>query len=146
MIFGCQMSLPIICMLNIHYYYLINSIDKNEIKLVYLRLEAEDYLIKPLAVVYSNGFVLVIPSKKYVVRCTEDKDHLYTCTITFGSWTYSNKDIDLVLSSDQLDLDLYENKDFEIVDSDVVRTEKKYSCCPELYISLKYTIQLRRKV
>ncbi|CAD5126982.1 DgyrCDS14976 [Dimorphilus gyrociliatus] len=114
--------------------------------IAYNLLEAEDYLIKPLAVVYSNGFVLVIPSKKYVVRCTEDKDHLYTCTITFGSWTYSNKDIDLVLSSDQLDLDLYENKDFEIVDSDVVRTEKKYSCCPELYISLKYTIQLRRKV
>ncbi|CAD5126530.1 DgyrCDS14636 [Dimorphilus gyrociliatus] len=108
-------------------------------------LDPEQYVIKPLACLYPNGQVLVIPSKKYAVRCPKDKNGEYVCSISFGSWTYNKNEINVLLGSDSLDLEYYETNDFEVVSSNVVRTEKKYSCCPELYAIITYTINLKRR-
>lgn len=96
--------------------------------------------------VYSSGTVIFIPSLQREVKCSEQSTPGFckniTCEWKFGSWVYSNLQLDIQFYNDKAELDLEDyNKDFRyaLVESRAVREDKKYDCCEELYPSITYT-------
>ncbi|XP_078360137.1 neuronal acetylcholine receptor subunit alpha-3-like isoform X1 [Oculina patagonica] len=69
------------------------------------------------------------------------------CDLHFGSWTYDGLRVDLVNSSASVDLASYmASGEFQMVEAPVNRIIVKYSCCPEPYPNVIYTLHIRRKV
>ncbi|CAG2231972.1 neuronal acetylcholine receptor subunit alpha-10-like [Mytilus edulis] len=101
---------------------------------------------EPNAVISQNGDVIVVPVNQYETdNCTKNDD-VIECQFKFGSWTYSGNEIELAVVSPHMMLDNYrENPEYEIVGSSAVRNEQKYSCCPEMYYDILYTIQIKRR-
>ncbi|UJR21933.1 hypothetical protein I4U23_025002 [Adineta vaga] len=68
------------------------------------------------------------------------------CTLKFASWTYDSARIDLSAKSPSGDLtNFMANSEWEIVRLHVKKNVVKYSCCPETFPDLTYTIQMRRR-
>ncbi|GMR37464.1 hypothetical protein PMAYCL1PPCAC_07659 [Pristionchus mayeri] len=68
------------------------------------------------------------------------------CTMTFSSWTYDQKGIDYFPYSNKIGTTNYlENEGWYMMDTQVVRSEVKYKCCPAKYTLLQLTLHLRRK-
>ncbi|CAH3144231.1 unnamed protein product [Pocillopora meandrina] len=69
------------------------------------------------------------------------------CDLHFGSWTYDGLRVDLLNASNSVDLVSYmPSGEFEMVEAPVKRTIVKYSCCPEPYPNVIFTLHIRRKV
>ncbi|XP_068711233.1 neuronal acetylcholine receptor subunit alpha-7-like isoform X3 [Montipora foliosa] len=69
------------------------------------------------------------------------------CDLHFGSWTYDGLRVDLVNASEGVDLKSYmESGEFKMVEAPVKRIVLKYSCCPEPYPNVIFTLHIRRKV
>ncbi|KXJ13444.1 neuronal acetylcholine receptor subunit alpha-3 isoform X2 [Exaiptasia diaphana] len=69
------------------------------------------------------------------------------CKLQFGSWTYDGLRVDLVNMSAAVDLKAYmPSGEFEMIDAPVDRIIIKYSCCPEPYPNIIFTLHIRRKV
>ena len=64
-----------------------------------------------------------------------------------GSWTYNKANLDLEPSdkySQKLDLEYFQNKRIDVIDSDIFKEEKSYDCCPdEIYPSITYSIKFK---
>ncbi|XP_035697059.1 neuronal acetylcholine receptor subunit alpha-10-like [Branchiostoma floridae] len=68
------------------------------------------------------------------------------CILHFGSWTHTGVQVDLQNASDAADLsDFADNGEWWLMGMPVRREEKFYSCCPEPYPNLKFSINLRRR-
>ncbi|CAH1240057.1 CHRNA10 [Branchiostoma lanceolatum] len=68
------------------------------------------------------------------------------CLLHFGSWTHTGIQVDLQNVSDAADLsDFADNGEWWLLGMPVRREEKFYSCCPEPYPNLKFSINLRRR-
>lgn len=66
--------------------------------------------------------------------------------MTFGSWSYDGKAVDIQLLYDDIELrDYVENTEWEYVNSTIIRNVKRYPCCPEPYGDITYNITLRRR-
>jgi hypothetical protein len=102
------------------------------------------------AVLFSKRPVTIV----YTAECL----HLYwpigeqNWTFVFGSWTYSQDDMDLfgpknmpLPCTDCLDLDEFQNKHIEIKSTSITKEVKKYDCCPENYVSLHVNIVFKHK-
>ncbi|XP_048578437.1 neuronal acetylcholine receptor subunit alpha-10 isoform X2 [Nematostella vectensis] len=69
------------------------------------------------------------------------------CTLHFGSWTYDGLRVDLTNMSASVDLSSYmPSGEFEMINAPVDRIIVRYSCCPEPYPNLVFTLHIRRKV
>lgn len=69
------------------------------------------------------------------------------CPLTFGSWTYTGNYLNLTNKSFSADLRKYTvSGEWQLVSMPVSRNVVKYSCCPDPYIDVTYTIVVRRKV
>ncbi|XP_074609983.1 neuronal acetylcholine receptor subunit alpha-3-like isoform X3 [Acropora palmata] len=69
------------------------------------------------------------------------------CDLHFGSWTYDGLRVNLVNVSKGVDLKSYmPSGEFEMVEAPVERKVIRYSCCPEAYPNLFFTLHIRRKV
>lgn len=69
------------------------------------------------------------------------------CDLHFGSWTYDGLRVDLLNASTSVDLASYmKSGEFQMVEAPVKRIIVKYSCCPEPYPNVIYTLHIRRKV
>ncbi|XP_031567053.1 neuronal acetylcholine receptor subunit alpha-2-like isoform X2 [Actinia tenebrosa] len=69
------------------------------------------------------------------------------CDLLFGSWTYDGLRVDLWNMSNGVDLKAYmPSGEFEMIEAPVKRIIIKYSCCPEPYPNLEFTLHIRRKV
>ena len=70
------------------------------------------------------------------------------CKLKIGSWRYNGFDIDLRLleSTNGIDLkNLEANSVWELKSVTAVRNLVKYTCCPEPYYDVTYTLEFRRK-
>ena len=66
------------------------------------------------------------------------------CTIKFGSWTYNGFKLNLETSN--IDTSTYVlNEEWGLVNATAKRNEVYYECCPEPYLDITYTINLRKK-
>ncbi|XP_054707560.1 neuronal acetylcholine receptor subunit alpha-7-like [Uloborus diversus] len=103
--------------------------------------------------VYNNGDVLWVPPYTIKSRCPMPdlkKNHkgVIECCIKFGSWTYSENELDLQLLSKKVDLtNFYDiHPDWKLVHVISERKSKKYPCCVEKYPSVEFNITLRRRI
>ncbi|KAI8517064.1 hypothetical protein Bbelb_056450 [Branchiostoma belcheri] len=72
-----------------------------------------------------------------------DQQH---CILHFGSWTHTGVQVDLQNASAAADLsDFADNGEWWLLGMPVSREEKFYSCCPEPYPNLKFSIDLKRR-
>ncbi|XP_022668185.1 neuronal acetylcholine receptor subunit alpha-7-like isoform X2 [Varroa destructor] len=102
-------------------------------------------------VVRSNGSCNYIPPGIFKSTCKIDitwfpfDDQM--CELKFGSWTYAGLQLDLRLNSeDGGDLSSYiQNGEWDLLGLPGVRNEITYTCCPEPYIDITYTIKIRRR-
>lgn len=70
-----------------------------------------------------------------------------TCTMVFGSWTFTGSFLNLSLVREAADLSGYTlSGEWDLLEAKAKRNVVKYSCCPDPYIDITYTFVIRRKL
>ncbi|GFN91884.1 neuronal acetylcholine receptor subunit alpha-7 [Plakobranchus ocellatus] len=72
-----------------------------------------------------------------------------TCSLKFGSWTYDGNalNMDFVGGLEHMDMsDYVQSNEWDVVENVGVRNVKYYTCCPEPYPDMTFTLRLKRKV
>ncbi|KAG7161976.1 Neuronal acetylcholine receptor subunit alpha-7-like 5, partial [Homarus americanus] len=71
---------------------------------------------------------------------------IQSCRMMWASWTYDGYQLDLVKQMDRGDMSNYQsNGEFDLVEFSAARNITYYSCCPEPYPDITFTIKLRRR-
>jgi len=83
-------------------------------------------------------------------RCEIDIEYFpfddQKCHIKFVSWTYNGFKVDLHRYNYTADLASYmPSGEFELIEAKAIRAIDKYTCCPEPYPYVRFTIHIRRK-
>ncbi|CAG5136305.1 unnamed protein product, partial [Candidula unifasciata] len=106
-----------------------------------------------LVVVEHTGDLLWMPQAILNSSCTFDTLFFpfddQTCHLKFGSWTYNGDklNIDFIGGHQEINLDDYmQSNEWDLVKNVAVRNVKFYTCCPEPYPDLTFTLQMKRKV
>lgn len=102
----------------------------------------------PRVFIFNSGSVSWFPPTTIVTNCVQSEYDIKTvfCLMTFGSWSYDEKAVDIELMYNDIELrDYQENSKWELRNSTVVRNVRKYPCCPEPYADVTYNITLRRR-
>ncbi|XP_043950256.1 acetylcholine receptor subunit alpha-type acr-16 isoform X8 [Drosophila biarmipes] len=102
-------------------------------------------------VVKHNGSCLYVPPGIFKSTCKIDITWFpfddQHCEMKFGSWTYDGNQLDLVLNSeDGGDLsDFITNGEWYLLAMPGKKNTIVYACCPEPYVDITFTIQIRRR-
>ncbi|XP_058446829.1 neuronal acetylcholine receptor subunit alpha-7 isoform X2 [Malaya genurostris] len=102
-------------------------------------------------VVKHNGSCLYVPPGIFKSTCKIDITWFpfddQHCEMKFGSWTYDGNQLDLVLNSDDGgDLsDFITNGEWYLIGMPGKKNTITYQCCPEPYVDITFTIQIRRR-
>ncbi|XP_043065234.1 neuronal acetylcholine receptor subunit alpha-7 [Drosophila ficusphila] len=102
-------------------------------------------------VVKHNGSCLYVPPGIFKSTCKIDITWFpfddQHCEMKFGSWTYDGNQLDLVLNSeDGGDLsDFITNGEWYLIAMPGKKNTIVYACCPEPYVDITFTIQIRRR-
>ncbi|XP_034024272.1 neuronal acetylcholine receptor subunit alpha-10a [Thalassophryne amazonica] len=68
------------------------------------------------------------------------------CRFTYGSWTYSGNQVDILNALESADLaDLVENVEWEVLGMPAKRNVILYGCCADPYPDVTYTLKLKRR-
>lgn len=114
--------------------YSIYSLDKME-------MLSSDYLV----LAKHDGSMIWIPAMKFTVACPAVRGG-YHCSWKFGSWVTDMQRLDIRLLQKDIDLSDYTpNPEWVVSDSTAVRHEKKYPCCPEMYVDITYGLNVKRR-
>ncbi|XP_046387407.1 acetylcholine receptor subunit alpha-like 1 [Ischnura elegans] len=102
------------------------------------------------SIVHEDGMVLWVPPSLLRVFCDLDLRRWpfdrQTCVLRLGSWTYDGDQVDLQLDDTEAEMDLMvPNTQWEIVSMTRKRNVAFYSCCPEAYIDVTFTLTLQRR-
>ncbi|CAG5129706.1 unnamed protein product, partial [Candidula unifasciata] len=107
-----------------------------------------------LCVISSNGHVSWIPQAVFKSSCSIDIRYFpfdeQICHLKFGSWTYDGTKVDLQIqhASNTSGFDMLHytpSNEWDIVESRATRIVKTYDCCPEHYVTIDFTLVIRRK-
>ncbi|KYN08099.1 Neuronal acetylcholine receptor subunit alpha-7 [Cyphomyrmex costatus] len=102
-------------------------------------------------VVTHNGSCLYVPPGIFKSTCKIDITWFpfddQHCDMKFGSWTYDGNQLDLVLNSQEGgDLsDFIMNGEWYLIGMPGKKNTIMYQCCPEPYVDVTFTIQIRRR-
>lgn len=107
-----------------------------------------------LVVINNTGEVLWIPHRIYRASCAVDVTSYpfdtQTCDMTFGSWAYHGNEIDLGFYDDMEMLDISdlerESTSWDIISKGEYRKSQYYDCCDDPYVTLTFTLSMRRKL
>ncbi|XP_066956599.1 neuronal acetylcholine receptor subunit alpha-6-like isoform X1 [Macrobrachium rosenbergii] len=102
--------------------------------------------------VYPSGMVLWVPPALFQVECPLDFTYwpydLQQCHLVIGSWTSHGWQIDLQLfhNNSEVQLGAYwePSHEWQFQSGTIWRQETKYACCPEPYVSITITLNLKR--
>ncbi|XP_041364462.1 neuronal acetylcholine receptor subunit alpha-2-like [Gigantopelta aegis] len=106
-----------------------------------------------LVVVDYTGDLLWMPQA--IINSSCALDTLYfpfdeqVCSLKFGSWTYhgGKLNIDFIDGMNKMDVSEYiKSNEWDVIENTGVRNVKYYTCCPEPYPDLTFSLRLRRKV
>jgi len=112
----------------------------NMISIEYLRGQRESVVVR------SDGGVTWIPPFKMISTCAIENTDAANCKLKFGSWTYNGFKLNISMQSSSADLGNYApHPAWDIVSAAGRRNEVIYECCPEPYLDITYTIQLRKR-
>uniref|UniRef100_A0A7N8XHX1 Cholinergic receptor, nicotinic, alpha 10a n=1 Tax=Mastacembelus armatus TaxID=205130 RepID=A0A7N8XHX1_9TELE len=68
------------------------------------------------------------------------------CRLTYGSWTYSGNQLDILNAMESADLaDLVENVEWEVLGMPAKRNIILYGCCADPYPDVTYILKLKRR-
>nr|AFU82561.1 nicotinic acetylcholine receptor alpha6 subunit isoform XIV [Periplaneta americana] len=102
-------------------------------------------------VVRRDGGCLYVPPGIFKSTCKMDITWFpfddQHCDMKFGSWTYDGNQLDLVLNSEEGgDLsDFITNGEWYLIGMPGKKNTIVYQCCPEPYVDVTFTIQIRRR-
>ncbi|XP_018024328.1 neuronal acetylcholine receptor subunit alpha-10 [Hyalella azteca] len=101
-------------------------------------------------IVKSNGEVTWLSHGIYRSSCEMNVEYfpfdVQSCKMKWSSWTYDGYQLDLAQQMEEGDMSNYKpNGEFDLDAFTSVRTVAIYSCCPEPYPDITYTILLRRR-
>ncbi|XP_022258640.1 neuronal acetylcholine receptor subunit alpha-7-like isoform X4 [Limulus polyphemus] len=101
-------------------------------------------------VVQHNGSCSYIPPGIFKSTCKIDITWFpfddQKCVMKFGSWTYDGNALDLLLPSEEADLSTYiDNGEWDLRGFPGVRNLIYYTCCPEPYVDITFTLHIRRR-
>ncbi|GFS16046.1 neuronal acetylcholine receptor subunit alpha-7 [Elysia marginata] len=104
-----------------------------------------------LAVVDYNGNILWMPQAILRSSCTFNTKYfpfdVQFCWLKFGSWTYNGNKLNIEFV-DQHSFDLSDyvtSNEWDITENKAVRNVKYYTCCPDPYPDLTFSLRLKRK-
>ncbi|XP_041363070.1 neuronal acetylcholine receptor subunit alpha-5-like isoform X2 [Gigantopelta aegis] len=102
-------------------------------------------------VVSYTGSILWMPQAVYRSSCEIDVSSfpfdVQTCKLKFGSWTYDGTKVDLEVFGQQVQIDLTEyvpSNAWQILQAPAKKNVEKYTCCPEPYVDLTFTLVFQR--
>nr|XP_050855690.1 acetylcholine receptor subunit alpha-type acr-16 isoform X4 [Vespula vulgaris] len=113
--------------------------------------EGFDGTFQTNVVVAHNGSCLYVPPGIFKSTCKIDITWFpfddQHCDMKFGSWTYDGSQLDLVLESEKGgDLsDFIMNGEWYLIGMPGRKNTIVYKCCPEPYVDVTFTIQIRRR-
>ncbi|XP_033213484.1 neuronal acetylcholine receptor subunit alpha-7 [Belonocnema kinseyi] len=113
--------------------------------------EGFDGTFQTNVVVTHNGSCLYVPPGIFKSTCKIDITWFpfddQHCDMKFGSWTYDGNQLDLVLNSEEGgDLsDFITNGEWYLIGMPGKKNTITYQCCPEPYVDVTFTIQIRRR-
>ncbi|KAK9718867.1 Neurotransmitter-gated ion-channel transmembrane region [Popillia japonica] len=113
--------------------------------------EGFDGTFQTNVVVKHNGSCLYVPPGIFKSTCKIDITWFpfddQHCDMKFGSWTYDGNQLDLVLKSEEGgDLsDFITNGEWYLIGMPGKKNTIVYQCCPEPYVDVTFTIQIRRR-
>ena len=106
--------------------------------------------MKALAMVHNTGHVFWPPIVRLRSTCSIDITYFpfddQICTLKLGSWAYDGFQVDVTNRSASIDLTNYvSNGEWELLDVIVRRNVEYYTCCPEPYPDVTFTLHIRRR-
>lgn len=113
--------------------------------------EGFDGTFQTNVVVKHGGSCLYVPPGIFKSTCKIDITWFpfddQHCDMKFGSWTYDGNQLDLILNSeDGGDLsDFITNGEWYLIGMPGKKNTIVYQCCPEPYVDVTFTIQIRRR-
>ncbi|XP_020290540.1 neuronal acetylcholine receptor subunit alpha-7 isoform X1 [Pseudomyrmex gracilis] len=128
-----------------------NKIWKPDILMYNSADEGFDGTYQTNVVVGNNGSCLYVPPGIFKSTCKIDITWFpfddQHCDMKFGSWTYDGNQLDLVLNSEEGgDLsDFIMNGEWYLIGMPGKKNTITYACCPEPYVDVTFTIQIRRR-
>ena len=98
-------------------------------------------------VVASNGQCTWVPPIKLESICKIDDPSAndQSCEIKLGSWTYSGNQVDITMPDSADTSNYIPNRKWHLANVTAERQEVKYDCCPEKYITIVYTFNLKKQ-
>ncbi|OQV24485.1 putative Acetylcholine receptor subunit alpha-like 1 [Hypsibius exemplaris] len=101
--------------------------------------------------IQSNGDVLWAPPASFSAQCNMTFDtwplDAHRCHLIVGSWTTHGWDMDLQLGDNPVAIDTQgyvESDKWKLLEITANRTLQQYPCCSEPYISLSFSVHIRR--
>ncbi|XP_065339487.1 neuronal acetylcholine receptor subunit alpha-10-like isoform X1 [Cloeon dipterum] len=107
-------------------------------------------VINTNVIVSSGGEVVWLSHGIYRSSCDINVEFfpfdVQSCQMKWASWTYDGYQVDLVKQTEHGDVSNYQpNGEFDLVSFEAERHVVIYSCCPEPYPDITYTIRIRRR-
>ncbi|CAH0559898.1 unnamed protein product [Brassicogethes aeneus] len=107
-------------------------------------------VINTNVIVSSNGEVVWLSHGIYRSSCDINVEYfpfdLQSCQLKWASWTYDGYQVELVKQTEEGDVSNYQaNGEFDLLSFSSEKHIVFYSCCPEPYPDITYTIKLRRR-
>ncbi|KAK8404314.1 hypothetical protein O3P69_007554 [Scylla paramamosain] len=101
-------------------------------------------------IVTSSGEVTWLSHGIYRSSCDMNVEFfpfdVQSCKMMWASWTYDGYQLDLIKQMDTGDMSNYQsNGEFDLVEFTAAKNITYYSCCPEPYPDITFTIKLRRR-
>jgi len=127
-----------------------SSLWKPDILMYNSASEAFDGTFPTNVVVTSDGTCTYIPPGIFKSSCQIDITWFpfddQHCSIKFGSWTYNGFNLDFQAAGEEGDTGTYiSNGEWELIGLPAKRNEVVYECCPEPYLDITFTINIRRR-
>merc|ERR1719331_752758 len=127
-----------------------SSLWKPDILMYNSASEAFDGTFPTNVVVTSDGTCTYIPPGIFKSSCQIDITWFpfddQHCNIKFGSWTYNGFNLDFQAAGEEGDTGTYiSNGEWELIGLPAKRNEVVYECCPEPYLDITFTINIRRR-
>ncbi|XP_063915330.1 neuronal acetylcholine receptor subunit alpha-10-like [Zophobas morio] len=107
-------------------------------------------VINTNVIVSSSGEVLWLSHGIYRSSCDINVEYfpfdLQSCHMKWASWTYDGYQVELAKQTEEGDVSNYQaNGEFDLISFSSTKHVEFYSCCPEPYPDITYTIKLKRR-
>ncbi|XP_033108432.1 neuronal acetylcholine receptor subunit alpha-3-like isoform X2 [Anneissia japonica] len=116
---------------------------------LYNSVNEEDYRSPlPITIQY-DGTVSYLTPYIYICYCKVDLTFYpfdtQICRMKFGSWAHDKLQVDIISAVTKGEIDSYQpNGEWDLIDIDINREEDKFSCCPNAYSTLTFSLKVKR--